>query len=127
MDVTAKPDPGVAHARPTPVLPPAVLPGNKGLPQAASDPNIAAQMAKLIEQTTKHPPNISAQPSGPPPASPEKPQAPVPAAAAPAQNPGVWQGTFTWRGFDPETHVRKDLQTQVVMMCKNGDIMCVAL
>ena len=122
MDVTAKPDPGVAHARPTPVLPPAMLPGNKGLPQAASDPNIAAQMAKLIEQTTKHPPNISAQPSGPPPASPEKPQ-----AAAPLKNPGLWQGTFTWRGFDSETHVRKDLQTQVLMASPKPDAMCVSV
>ena len=35
-------------------------PRSKGSPQVAVDPNIAAQKAKLIGQTTKHPPNISA-------------------------------------------------------------------
>ena len=78
-------------------------------------------MTKLIEQTNKHPPAISAQPSGLPPASPEKPQAP----AVSVQGSGSWQGMFTWRGFDSETHARKDLQTQVIMASPKGDVMCV--
>ena len=55
------PDTSGIHARP-----PAVLPASKGPPQVVNDPNIAAQMAKLLEQTAKHPPNVSVQPSGPP-------------------------------------------------------------
>ena len=79
------PDTSGIHARL-----PAGLPASKGPPQVVNDPNIAAQMAKLLEQTAKHPPKVSVQPSGPPPASSEKPQAPDA-----LKNPGLWQGTFT--------------------------------
>lgn len=91
-----------AHQTP---VPPPTAPGQPGQQtvHTTMTPDVAAQMQKLIEQNNRFP----KQPSN-------APQAPD----AQPQRPGHWQGTLTWRGFDSETHARKDVHTRVILTCK---------
>ena len=73
-------------------------------------PEMAAQMQKLLEQKNKIAPS---QPQ--PPALPYLEKAPQ----LPGQVPRMqWVGTLAWRGFDSETHVRKDVHTRVALITR---------
>ena len=39
-------------------------------------------------------------------------------APNPAASRTQWHGTLSWRGFDSETHLKKDVHTRVVIYCK---------
>ncbi|KAI0695510.1 hypothetical protein C8T65DRAFT_729899 [Cerioporus squamosus] len=100
-----KPDPG----RPAPHVPQHTTPiMQNAVPKPPMPgqvtPDLAAQMQKLLEQKNKIAPSHSATFT-----SPEKTQ---------AQARSQWLGTLTWRGFDSETHVRKDVHTRVVMVTR---------
>lgn len=105
--VAVKGEPGRPGAPPapqhaTPVMPNAVpkipMPGQV-------PPEMAAQMQKLWDQKNKIAPSHPVASTS---ASPDKAQA----------QPARWVGTLTWRGFDSETHVRKDVHTRVAMVTR---------
>ncbi|TCD65559.1 hypothetical protein EIP91_002523, partial [Steccherinum ochraceum] len=82
-----------------------------------------AQLQKLLEQQRRTPRMTPAvppsQPSIAPPPSqntPPQPVIPVPAQGAPVPaSAHRWEGTLAWRGLEPITHAKTELQTRVML------------
>ncbi|KAI0648705.1 hypothetical protein C8Q79DRAFT_465069 [Trametes meyenii] len=132
--------PGIQVASSAPSRPPTVqLPPNV-------PPEMAAQMQKLLEQKNRasHPgvqaqPQFQSQPQLQPQPQMQPQMQPQPTSSmsmGPEQAPGLgpamsqptnmWQGTLSWRGTDSETHIRKDVQAQVVIQGQNAEMMRVS-
>ena len=77
-------------------------------PTQQISPEMAVQIQKLMnQQKIQQGQQGSSMQAGPS----------APAAEAKPAIRGAWQGTLSWRGFDSETHVRKDVFTRVLARC----------
>lgn len=78
-------------------------------PQVTQD--MVKQMEKLVEQKNRLP----QQTPHPSVATDTRPPVPGPSATTSRTQ---WHGTLSWRGFDSETHLKKDVHTRVIIHCK---------
>ena len=76
-------------------------------------PDMAAQMQKLVEQKNRLPQQT------PHPTTTAAPADNKPFGSAPTASRSQWHGTLAWRGFDSETHIRKDVHTRVVVIAQD--------
>lgn len=84
-------------------------------------PELQAQYQKMEQQRKA---SQGGQASAPASADPNAPKGPSGSQQISQQ---IWQGSLQWRGREHTTHVRKDLQTQVVMRCgRSGETMFVS-
>ncbi|KAI0788312.1 hypothetical protein C8Q74DRAFT_1437248 [Fomes fomentarius] len=100
--------------RPPPALAANQTATAKAPTQTPAPPQVTQDMVKQMERLFEQENRLSQQTLQPTMATATRPPVPGPSATTSRTQ---WHGTLSWRGFDSETHRKKDVHTRVIIRC----------